>query len=88
MNLFNVKLLPTFIIYTSEKSHSTFLRHELPTAAGMKSMINSCLVLHDKSIQKQPTISWEAYVLGLKLYDLLYFKTMLRSSKPKEFPKT
>lgn len=41
MNLFNVKLLQTFIIYTSETSHSTFLRYNLPTAAGM---INSCSV--------------------------------------------
>lgn len=88
MNLFNFKLLQTFIIYTSEKSHSTFLRHKLPTAAGMKSMINSCLVLYDKSILKQPTISREIFVLGIKLYNLLYFKTIFRSSRPKEFPKT
>lgn len=88
MNLFNVKLLQTFIIYTSEISHSTFLRHNLHTATEMKSMINSCFVLYDKNIQKQPTISWEVYVSGLKLYKLLYFKTMFRSSRPKEFPKT
>lgn len=74
-------LLQTFIIYTSEKSHSTFLPHKLSTAAGMKSMINSCLVLYDKSKQKQPTISWEVYVSGLKLYNLLYFKTIFRSQK-------